>query len=70
MAAPAAAAVARQLAEFFSGQRKTFDLPMAPAGTDFQKRVWGGARSNSLRRNQSATPNWQSVSAAKVPPEP
>jgi methylated-DNA-[protein]-cysteine S-methyltransferase len=33
-------AVARQLAEFFSGQRKTFDLPMAPAGTDFQKRVW------------------------------
>lgn len=32
--------VARQLSEFFAGRRKTFDLPMAPAGTDFQKRVW------------------------------
>ena len=33
-------AVAKQLAEFFAGARKTFDLPMAPEGTDFQKRVW------------------------------
>ena len=32
--------VARQLDEFFAGRRKTFDLPMAPHGTDFQKQVW------------------------------
>jgi methylated-DNA-[protein]-cysteine S-methyltransferase len=32
--------VKRQLEEFFAGKRTTFDLPMAPAGTDFQKRVW------------------------------
>jgi len=32
--------VARQLDEFFAGKRKAFDLPMAPVGTDFQKRVW------------------------------
>jgi methylated-DNA-[protein]-cysteine S-methyltransferase len=33
-------AVAHQLDEFFAGRRKTFDLPLAPDGTDFQKRVW------------------------------
>lgn len=32
--------VARQLAEYFSGARKSFDLPAAPEGTEFQKRVW------------------------------
>jgi len=32
--------VGRQLGEFFAGKRKTFDLPMAPEGTDFQKQVW------------------------------
>jgi len=29
-----------QLAEYFEGARRTFDLPLAPQGTDFQKRVW------------------------------
>jgi len=33
-------AVKRQLDEFFAGKRTTFDLAMAPEGTDFQKRVW------------------------------
>jgi methylated-DNA-[protein]-cysteine S-methyltransferase len=32
--------VARQLDEYFAGKRKTFDLPLAPDGTEFQKRVW------------------------------
>lgn len=31
---------AAQLGEYFSGQRKTFDLPLAPQGTEFQKKVW------------------------------
>ena len=30
----------RQLEEYFSGERRTFDLPLAPKGTEFQKRVW------------------------------
>jgi methylated-DNA-[protein]-cysteine S-methyltransferase len=31
---------ARQLAEYFAGQRQAFELPIAPAGTPFQLRVW------------------------------
>lgn len=29
----------RQLAEYFAGERRTFDLPLAPAVTEFQARV-------------------------------
>ncbi len=29
-----------QLAEYFAGERRTFDLPLAPSGTDFQLQVW------------------------------
>lgn len=29
-----------QLREYFEGKRKIFDLPLAPKGTDFQKKVW------------------------------
>ena len=32
--------VARQIAEFFAGKRQVFDFPLAPRGSDFQKRVW------------------------------
>jgi len=31
---------ARQLGDYFDGKRQCFDLPVAPAGTPFQKRVW------------------------------
>jgi methylated-DNA-[protein]-cysteine S-methyltransferase len=31
---------ARQLAEYFGGRRRAFDLPLEFRGTDFQKRVW------------------------------
>ena len=30
----------RQLTEYFAGRRRRFDLPLAPAGTTFQKEVW------------------------------
>jgi len=29
-----------QLEEYFAGRRRTFDLPLHPAGTAFQQRVW------------------------------
>ncbi|MNJ99392.1 Methylated-DNA--protein-cysteine methyltransferase [compost metagenome] len=31
---------ARQLQEYFGGNRTTFDFKMNPKGTDFQKKVW------------------------------
>lgn len=36
----ALAPAARQLAEYFAGERTAFDLPLAPSGTPFQLRVW------------------------------
>ena len=29
-----------QLAEYFAGKRRVFDLPLAPRGTEFQEQVW------------------------------
>jgi len=31
---------AEQLNAYFEGRRRTFSLPLAPAGTPFQRRVW------------------------------
>jgi len=31
---------AKQLAEYFAGKRKEFDLPLEFTGTEFQKQVW------------------------------
>jgi methylated-DNA-[protein]-cysteine S-methyltransferase len=41
---PALSACARQLGEYFAGQRKTFELPLAPGGTPFQTSVWNALR--------------------------
>jgi methylated-DNA-[protein]-cysteine S-methyltransferase len=32
--------VERQVNDFFAGKRQKFDLPLAPKGSDFQRRVW------------------------------
>lgn len=32
--------IAAQLREYFAGERTSFELELAPEGTDFQKRVW------------------------------
>jgi len=34
------APVRAQLEEYFRGERDAFHLPLAPAGTEFQRRVW------------------------------
>jgi methylated-DNA-[protein]-cysteine S-methyltransferase len=33
-----------ELQEYFEGKRKTFDIPLHPVGTDFQKSVWDALR--------------------------
>lgn len=30
----------KQLDEYFAGKRKSFDLPLQPKGTDFQRKAW------------------------------
>lgn len=42
-AVPFRAAIA-QLEEYFAGRRQEFDLPLAPEGTEFQRRVWNALR--------------------------
>jgi methylated-DNA-[protein]-cysteine S-methyltransferase len=37
---PVLADAARQLTEYFAGDRTEFELPLAPRGDDFQQRVW------------------------------
>jgi len=36
----ALAAARTQLSEYFAGERTVFDLPLAPEGTGFQRKVW------------------------------
>lgn len=37
---PLLRAAREELLSYFSGERRDFDLPLAPAGTDFQRAVW------------------------------
>jgi len=37
---PVLLSCARQLKEYFAGDRDSFDLPLAAGGTDFQRAVW------------------------------
>ena len=36
--------LARQLAEYFAGDRRSFDIELDPSGTEFQLLVWQGLR--------------------------
>lgn len=38
------AAAIGQLEEYFAGERRDFDLPLDPVGTDFQQSAWGELR--------------------------
>jgi methylated-DNA-[protein]-cysteine S-methyltransferase len=41
---PVLAAAVTQLAEYFAGERKDFDLPLDPVGTRFQQQAWTALR--------------------------
>jgi methylated-DNA-[protein]-cysteine S-methyltransferase len=43
-ATPVLARAAAQLAEYFGGSRRAFDLPLAADGTPFQQAVWAALR--------------------------
>lgn len=42
-----------QLREYFAGERQSFDLRLAPRGTEFQRRVWDALR--EIPYGQTAT---------------
>jgi methylated-DNA-[protein]-cysteine S-methyltransferase len=37
---PILSVAAKQLREYFAGERRVFELPLAAEGTEFQQRVW------------------------------
>ncbi len=41
---PVLKAAIKQLKEYLTGKRKVFDVPLAPEGTEFQKKVWKALR--------------------------
>ena len=41
---PVLVETALQLAAYFAGERRDFDVPLAPTGTAYQHRVWGALR--------------------------
>lgn len=43
--APVLEQAAQELAEYFSGTRRDFTVPLAPEGSDFQQKVWAALRS-------------------------
>lgn len=50
---PTLDATAAQLARYFSGESLTFDLPLAPVGSDFQQKVWAELRRIAPGRTRS-----------------
>jgi len=50
---PVGACARGQLGEYFARERHEFDLPLAPAGTDFRRRVWAALRDIPYGRTTS-----------------
>ena len=46
---------AEQLGAYFAGELREFDLPLAPRGTDFQRRVWAAVSAIPYGRTASYT---------------
>jgi methylated-DNA-[protein]-cysteine S-methyltransferase len=47
------AALSAQLEQYFTGERTDFDLPLAPAGTPFEQRVWAALRAIPYGRTRT-----------------
>jgi len=58
---------AQQLADYFSGSRTKFDLPLAPVGSDFQQRVWAELRRIGPGRTRSYVELARKLGIPKAP---
>jgi methylated-DNA-[protein]-cysteine S-methyltransferase len=56
----------RQLAEYFSGERIQFDLPLEPCGSEFQKRVWQALREIPFGQTRSYLDLAKAVGSSKA----
>lgn len=56
----------KQLHEYFSGKRKTFDIPIHFEGTKFQKRVWNSLRKIPYGKTQSYSGLAKTVGSPKA----
>lgn len=56
----------RQLAEYFSGGRVEFDLPLEPDGSEFQKKVWQLLREIPFGQTRSYRDLAKAVGSAKA----
>jgi len=61
------ASAARQLQAYFTGQLQTFDVPLAPAGTPFQHRVWSALQTIPYGRTWSYAELARQVGSASRP---
>ena len=56
----------RQLGEYFAGTRNEFNLPLEPAGTEFQKKVWRALRDIPFGQTRSYLDLAKSIGSAKA----
>jgi methylated-DNA-[protein]-cysteine S-methyltransferase len=56
----------RQLAEYFSGKRIDFDLPLQPGGSEFQKKVWRALREIPFGQTRSYRDLAKAVGSSKA----
>ena len=56
----------RQLKEYFAGTRNEFNLPLEPAGTEFQKKVWQALREIPFGQTRSYLDLAKSIGSAKA----
>ena len=56
----------RQLQEYFAGTRNEFHLPLEPAGTEFQKKVWRALREIPFGQTRSYLELAKSIGSAKA----
>jgi methylated-DNA-[protein]-cysteine S-methyltransferase len=56
----------RQLKEYFTGTRKEFHIPLEPAGTEFQKKVWRALQEIPFGQTRSYRELAKSIGSAKA----
>ncbi|MBB3612987.1 methylated-DNA--[protein]-cysteine S-methyltransferase [Rhizobium sp. BK602] len=63
---PVLVAAARQLAQYFAGERRDFDLPLDFAGTEFQRKVWQALLTIPFGQTRSYTEIAEQIGAPRA----